>query len=79
MKTMYPPGYHYNGFVATYALGHMMYAHLTFVSRGSLMITNDQYIYIYIYIYIDIIYINRKLKSLPKVYRKWVKIRNTLL
>ena len=22
MKTMYPPGYHHNGFVATHALGH---------------------------------------------------------
>ena len=22
MKTMYPPGYHHNGFVATDALGH---------------------------------------------------------
>ena len=35
MKTMCPPGYHHNGFVATHALGHMMY----------------RYIYIYIYIY----------------------------
>ena len=25
MKTMYPPGYHHNDFVATHALGHMMY------------------------------------------------------
>ena len=25
MKTMRPPDYHYNGFVATHALGHMMY------------------------------------------------------
>ena len=25
MKTMCPPGYHHNGFVATRALGHMMY------------------------------------------------------
>ena len=23
-KTMCPPGYHHNGFVATHALGHMM-------------------------------------------------------
>ena len=36
MKIICPPGYHHNGFVATHALGHMMY--------GS-------YIYIYIYIY----------------------------
>ena len=27
MKTMCPPGYHYNGFVATHALGHMMYGY----------------------------------------------------
>ena len=25
MKTMCPPGYHHNGFVATHALGRMMY------------------------------------------------------
>ena len=25
MKTMCPPGYHHNDFVATHALGHMMY------------------------------------------------------
>ena len=54
MKTMCPPGYHHNGFVATHALGHMMYgstlhiyyAHLASVRfehsvcRGSLMTTN---------------------------------------
>ena len=27
MKTMCPPGYHHNGFVPTYALGHMMYSY----------------------------------------------------
>ena len=61
MKTMCLPGYHYNGFAATHALGHMMYEvlkfHLTsvrfehFVCRGSLMTT---YIYIYIYIHVYI-------------------------
>ena len=25
MKTICPPGYHHNGLVAAYALGHMMY------------------------------------------------------
>ena len=40
MKTMCPPAYHYNGFVATHALGHMMYC-CTVV-----------WLYIYIYIYI---------------------------
>ena len=48
MKTMCPPGYHQNGFVATHALGHMMYG-LSTLCRESLMTT---YIYIYIYIYI---------------------------
>ena len=28
MKAMCPPGYHHNGFVATHALGHMMYGHV---------------------------------------------------
>ena len=25
MKTMWPPGYHHNGFAATHALGYIMY------------------------------------------------------
>ena len=31
MKTMCPPGYHHNGFVATHALEHMMYGHTLLV------------------------------------------------
>ena len=31
MKTMYPPGYHHDGFVATHALGHMMYGYALLV------------------------------------------------
>ena len=27
MKTMYPPGYHHNGFVTTHALGYMTYGY----------------------------------------------------
>ena len=38
MKTMCPPGYHHNDFVATHSLGHMMS-----VCRESLMII-DLYI-----------------------------------
>ena len=30
MKTMCPPGYHHSGFVATHALGHIMYGYLRF-------------------------------------------------
>ena len=31
MKTMYPPGHHHEGFVATHALGHMMYVYTLLV------------------------------------------------
>ena len=31
MKTMYPPGYHHDGFVATHALGHMIYSYTLLV------------------------------------------------
>ena len=31
MKTMCPPGYHHKGFVATHALGHMMYGYTSLV------------------------------------------------
>ena len=31
MKTMCPPGYHHNGFVATHALGHMMHGYTLLV------------------------------------------------
>ena len=37
MKTMCPPGYHHNGFVATYALGHMMYGTVASVSTLCVM------------------------------------------
>ena len=30
MKTMCPPGYHHNGFVATHAIGHMMYGFMMY-------------------------------------------------
>ena len=32
MKTMWPPVYHHNGFVATHALGHMMYSYTLLVA-----------------------------------------------
>ena len=47
MKTMCPPGYHHNGFVATHALGHMMYGDVHDVHD-----VHDIYIYIYIYNFI---------------------------
>ena len=43
MKTMCPPGYDHNGFVATHALGHMnIYIYIY---------TYIYYVYIYVYIY----------------------------
>ena len=57
MKTMCPPGYHHNGFVATHALGHMMPKCMS-CHKAIVMITgrthcfhDNIYIYIYIYIY----------------------------
>ena len=62
MKTIWPPGYHHNGFVATHALGHMMYTIAYMLGSSSICeiwalcvswITYDHlYIYINIYIYI---------------------------
>ena len=46
MKTMCPPGYHHNGFVATHALGHI---------TGRAHCFHD---YINVCIYIHIIYIH---------------------
>ena len=31
MKTMCPPGYHHNGFVATHALRHIMYGYIYYI------------------------------------------------
>ena len=41
MKTMCPPSYHYNGFVAAHALGHMMYGY-TFVLLMNQSVLNKQ-------------------------------------
>ena len=44
MKTMCPPGYHHNGFVAAYGLGHMMYGYTLLVpmNRGVLNKLNKE-------------------------------------
>ena len=52
MKTMCPPGYHHNGFLATHAhilrhLASVRFEHS--VCRGSLMAT---YIYIYLIVFV---------------------------
>ena len=36
MKTMCPPSYHHNGFVATHALGHMMYGYTLLVPMNQI-------------------------------------------
>ena len=50
MKTMCPPGYHHNGFVATHALGHMMYGFVyIYIYKLALyaFFRNASYIYIF--------------------------------
>ena len=37
IKTMFPSGYHRNGFVATHALGHMMYRYTLLVPMNQIM------------------------------------------
>ena len=55
MKTMFPPGYHHNGFATTHALGHM----IAYIYKY--IIYNYMYIHIYLYIYIIYIYMyNRR-------------------
>ena len=34
MKTICPPGYHHNGFVANHALGHMMYGYTLLLPKN---------------------------------------------
>ena len=47
MKTMCPPCYHHNGFVATHELGHMMYGcHKPFVVITGRAHCFHDYIYI---------------------------------
>ena len=38
MKTMCPPGYHHNGFVATHTLGHMMHGYTLLVPMNKRML-----------------------------------------
>ena len=57
MKTMCPPSYHHNDFVATHALGHMMYGYI--------------YIYIYIYLAVYIMSTVRKLRNFYIDINKW--------
>ena len=54
MKTMYPPGYHHNGFMATIALGHMMYGYTLLLPMNQRVLnklSKERNISVYIYIY----------------------------
>ena len=48
---MRPPGYHHNGFVATHALGHMMYGYIYIYTY--IYTIHNGYIYIHIHAYIQ--------------------------
>ena len=60
MKTMCPPGYHHNGFVATHALGHMIHwihhvPKCMSCHKAIVVITGRAhcfYDYVYIYMYV---------------------------
>ena len=58
MKTVCLPGYHHNGFVATHALGHMMYGYTLLVPMKECSTSKEHnmlillFLYIYIYVYI---------------------------
>ena len=48
MKTMCPPGYHHNGFVATHALGHMSCHKAIVVITGRAHCFHDYIYYAYL-------------------------------
>ena len=54
MKTMCPPSYHHNDFVATHALGYMVYGYTLLVPMKRSLLCLFVYICIYIYTYIHI-------------------------
>ena len=58
MKTMCPPGYHHNGFVATHALGHMMYGYTLSCHKAITVITGRVHCF-HDYIYITLILLMR--------------------
>ena len=50
MKTMCPPGYHHNGFVATHAIGHMMYGCHMSCHKAIVVITGRTHVFMIAYI-----------------------------
>ena len=54
MKTMCPPGYHHNGFVATHALGHMMHKPYKLCHKAIVVITGRAHCF-HDYMYITLI------------------------
>ena len=56
MKTMCLPGYHHNGFVATHALGHMMYGYTLLVPMNQRVLNKQgaQYAHLAFFLYIHI-------------------------
>ena len=55
MKTMFPPSYHHNGFVATHALGHMMYGYIYICEH--ICIYMKLYVFMKLYVLINYIYV----------------------
>ena len=49
MKTMCPPGYHQNGFVATHPLGHVMYVYHELPQKPRDYHRDDVYTYMHVF------------------------------
>ena len=54
MKTMCPPGYHHNGFVATHSLGHIMYGYTLLVPMNQRVLNklSKHIVFMITYIYV---------------------------
>ena len=74
MKTMCPPVYHHNGFVAAHALGHIyicIYVYMYIYEHVNIYI----YIYIYIYIFLYIhIYSHILIYTYKHIYMLYITI-----
>ena len=54
MKIMCPPGYHHSGFVATHALGHMMYGYTLLIPMAIMLLILCSLLSLLVYIYMYI-------------------------
>ena len=58
MKIMCPPGYHHSGFVATHALGHMMYGYTLLIPMAIILLILCSLLSLLVYIYVYMVFRN---------------------